>query len=492
VIGSQSKIGTLFLAVLLAASTTLVACQSAHDNAPPPPMPVPLTEAAVTHFPGTPLSGPQPIKIDPAAFNSPLDTHVTWIALETANPKSLDLVASQAKLVTGTRGGAAVFASASLTRDARIAWLKSDHDLASTLDALQTGQRAPLATLRAALPVGATAAFTLADTEGSGDDTFGNLRKRGLEIDLYRAAPPANGKETLQLGFAIQDFGRLTPGPGSATQPTDQLTIVFQRELAVIDHAFPALPAGAVLVTPFHFSTGGSKWTAALISISPPPAGDPTFAGVLSQCKNDLQPATPASAAPSDAAAGFDRSLGLLSSPTRRRAALVYLADQTGATICQDVALVADDTVLAHLADEVKTEAGPALQAGDVTTAGWAMDRSAITVLQPLLTSATLPDELFAVLTEHLGEPGRHAASLDDVMHGAASRQDLDQRLVAENFIYLEDSSPASRVRAFNWLQARHIAPAGFDPLAPAKQRRKALDQALSAPPATQATGGTQ
>jgi hypothetical protein len=94
---------------------------------------------------------------------------------------------------------------------------------------------------------------------------------------------------------------------------------------------------------------------------------------------------------------------------------------------------------------------------------------------------APLPPELRAVLTIYAGEPARHGGSLDDIAHQSTSRQDLENRLTAENLVFLTDASPASRVRAYDWLKARGLAPAGFDPLGPAKERREALDKALPA-----------
>ena len=47
--------------------------------------------------------------------------------------------------------------------------------------------------------------------------------------------------------------------------------------------------------------------------------------------------------------------------------------------------------------------------------------------------------------------------------------------MIVENRIYLEDNSPASRVRAYDWLKARGAAPKGFDPLANPRDRREAL-----------------
>jgi hypothetical protein len=112
--------------------------------------------------------------------------------------------------------------------------------------------------------------------------------------------------------------------------------------------------------------------------------------------------------------------------------------------------------------------------------------------MQGPLFKSQLSPELLEILTLYMGETGRHAAALDEVMRGVTSRNALDQRLVSENYIYLQDSSPAYRARAFDWLKARNLAPANFDPLGAPKARREALDQALS-PQATAPTpGGSQ
>jgi hypothetical protein len=100
-----------------------------------------------------------------------------------------------------------------------------------------------------------------------------------------------------------------------------------------------------------------------------------------------------------------------------------------------------------------------------------------------------MPAELSAVLTNYAGEPGRHASSIKEILHGVSSRQDLENRLLAENLIFLEDSSPAARVRAFGWLTARHQAPMGFDPLGSPRDRRNALENGIAAAATTAPLG---
>ena len=82
--------------------------------------------------------------------------------------------------------------------------------------------------------------------------------------------------------------------------------------------------------------------------------------------------------------------------------------------------------------------------------------------------------------------PGNH------LMIGVLGQRDEHLRLVEENFIYLEDISPASRSRAFDWLAARDLAPSGYDPLAPIETRREALERADAEKGAHAKEGGEQ
>src|SRR5208282_6825231 len=97
---------------------------------------------------------------------------------------------------------------------------------------------------------------------------------------------------------------------------------------------------------------------------------------------------------------GLVRALNELDDSSRRRAALVYLAEQGDARLCEDVAMLADDALLSQIAVAVKRDAPAAINSGDLGQYAWILDRSAIAAMQPLLAKATLPPELFAVLTE--------------------------------------------------------------------------------------------
>ena len=97
------------------------------------------------------------------------------------------------------------------------------------------------------------------------------------------------------------------------------------------------------------------------------------------------------------------------------------------------------------------------------------------------LNTGTMPPELAEVLTRYAGEPGRHAGAVDEVLHEGGSRADFSARLIAENLVFLEDSSPASRVRASEWLATIGKTPGRLQPAyAWARERHAALDKALA------------
>ena len=104
-----------------------------------------------------------------------------------------------------------------------------------------------------------------------------------------------------------------------------------------------------------------------------------------------------------------------------------------------------------------------------------------ITAAAPLERSASELAALQGILLRHAGEPARYPRLVDTLLGVSVDAADLEARLVAENRAFLEDSRPAARVRAYDWLAARGLAPEGFDPLGTSKARRAALEPAASA-----------
>jgi hypothetical protein len=168
------------------------------------------------------------------------------------------------------------------------------------------------------------------------------------------------------------------------------------------------------------------------------------------------------------------RALQDLDTPERRRAALLYLARRGGAPLAFDAALVAAEADLTELARFTRDEL---LRAGEQADRGWIVERCAWTWLARQATEERLAPELNSLLLRHGGEAARLPSAVGDLARRATDAADLAQRLAFENRILLEHSSPSSRLRAYDWLAARGLAPEGFDPRAPAAERRAVLER---------------
>jgi hypothetical protein len=458
-------VGVLILAMLGGCAAT---------PASAPPFAISSAQTTVSHYIGTPLSGPRDVNPSKVSLKDCLDVNISWLGLESFNDRSLPLLGSQARLVTAKLGDAAVIPSARLTSLARIQWT----DPAGAVNFLNSAVPNPgidLGSARAALPVGVTVAFRAVDSGGGADETLNHSEPRYIEIALARI-PTGTGKaENLQIGVSVED-----------RQPSDDS--IYQRESAILEHPFDGTnDVSFLVVIPFQFTGPASQAAdaavAAIVTIKTAPVvgASHAFDDALKACQADLQLPGSQVAGAAVWAAGLAPAIDQLSDPERRRAALVYLAGQADARICRDTAMVADDSILSAMSDSIGKDAPDALKAATLENLSWILDRSAISAMQPLLDKSSLAPELSAVLTLYMGEPGRHAAAVNEIMRAASSSADFHDRLISENYIYLEDSSPASRVRAFDWLKSHSVAPAGFDPLGSPKQRRQELDTALNA-----------
>jgi len=459
---------TRFRGLVLASALALLssACSS---NRQPPPFEIHSAGTLTAHHLGTALSGPVAGKEESISYGDALDIRVRWFAVERFDCRDLPLLASKATLITANLAEQAVLPATSLTSNVRVGWFENTTAEQAIANSNQS-RFFEIGQSRAALPSGTTASFRAFDAGGLRDQTLIRPEPRFVEVSLSRIS---SGNPQIALG--IEDSAdRQSPHSDSSNWPTG----VYQFEMALLDDPIKNFPQSLLLIVPFRFSGPPNQAVAAFVTISRA-GNDAGFKDAVARCKTDLEVNQSATVNPLWTL-GLLRTLNELDDPSRRRAALVYLAGQGDARLCEDVAMLADDALLNQIAAAVRHDAPAAINSGDLAAYAWILDRSAIAAMQPLLAKATLPPELFAVLTQHFGEPGRHAAAVDEIMRGTSNGSELRQKLVSENYIYLEDSSPAARVRAFEWLRTQKLAPAEFDPLGSPKQRRQTLDQALS------------
>jgi len=514
-----SKSPFLLLAVI--ATMLLGGCQQQKPLAERPFL-VPASSAAhVTHFIGTPLSGATVAKPPVILPADAWSIDVQFVALEHMAPGVGEPVASKSRMIIQSRRAFPVMPAERLLRGAR--WLDLN-DPAGLAAAISSAAKriTIIAQPHGALPANVTASFTLTDAAALQDAGSSATLHRRIEVDAYRS--PTN---IVEIGLALEDLADQAPdktdlgdqtkssapskeqtakpapsrNTNIATQkaapaPTPSVPPVFQRELAIID--LPPVSAqgeSVAAVVPMHFANTDAAAIAAVITIGPA-STSPEHIAATTQCVADLQSSSEAAANSPQALTVvspewsiYRVALDALSDPNRRRAALVYLAMQTGAPLCRDVALAADAPALEQLSASVREAA--ANPAGSATPGseelGWTLDRTTYQMLSTMLNKSQLPLELMGVLTSFTGQVGRDAGSVDEVSHSMGSRAQFMARLQAENLISLEDSSLAARVRAYDWLAARAEAPPGYDPQAPRKDRRDALEKFAATPTAAPA-----
>jgi hypothetical protein len=443
---------------------------------PPPPMTAPQASATVAHRPGPPIGMPTTRPASPSATAADaLAVHIKWIALE-RTPANLPPLISQARLIAAPRAAEPLLASGQLTRDARIVPTEQVEAFAADLARGKYGRQAAIATTQAALPMGVTASMAIEQPAG-----------RRLEVEIHRPTtmPSSAVATTTPAAPATQ------PSSGSAFQFSAAIEDgAVRRERLLLDPQSLTLPARVMMVFPSNFKPTQAKSIVTIIEIAPP-SDSPEHQQAVARCNDDLQRLAAAAAKPSAPAAlrqdwpGLAAALEALRQPVSARRAMVYLADQTGADLLGDVALVAPDETIAALADAIRQRTGDPPNRMDAPQLGWLLDAATLSQLASLQSAEKMPTELEGVLARYAGEAARNSGSLEELTR-VRGRDQLRARLIAENFTYLEDSSPSARVRAYDWLNARGRAPAKYDPLGGPRERSAAIDAAVTAA-ATQA-----
>ncbi len=466
------------ISLLLAAAVWLNAagCRSGQSQ----PLTVPDAVLSLNHFIGTPLSGPMASTMPSTRPSDVLLVRARILALEHVPDNALDPLPARARLIVVTNSGIPVRSVAKLSAAARFGLEAQAVTFKRMLGQPKAvGRLTALGAPVGALPVGVTAVFEASEPQGD--------LARGVAVEVFRPHELL-GDSTLRMALTISDYlpappsrsGQLEESEGRIAEPASSQ--VFRHETVVLDDIAFQKTLRAAFLVPFRFSDSAAQAIVFLIDVSPV-SQDQADLDAMKRCWLDLRQATQQAAdrprvadIGTDAESGLQSAMQALADRRTRRRAMVFLASQSDARLCGDIALVCDDGALGTLADRISKSTG---SSQSVQSFGWMLDLTSLRLLNEMNANGKLPPELASVLMRHCGEAGRHESSLEEVLKGLSSRKDFNNRLIAENLIFLEDSSPASRVRAFDWLRAKDHAPAGYDPLASEKERRDALDRAL-------------
>jgi hypothetical protein len=409
------------------------------------------------------------------------------VSLESMPLPDAEPAVSHARMIVQTGNGAPVIPVARLTQTTRYLSPIATPAFVRKLETGKFGRIAPITDTEDALPRRVTTEYELADAPQQDPGTGGMVTRR-IVFSLHRAdqgTDPVKGHEQTELALTIEDFEPALVA--SSSTDADQHSQVaqskaqFQKETILLEPLTAAGPTEFALLVPFRFSGHGGWGVAAIVDLAPG-SDDPRHRDLLDRTYAELGRSIPTVATPTTLPTAEEptlrTALANLSVLSEQRQTLVFLSDQTAAALCLESAMASDAPLLSRLCGRISRQSASTPM--DRASVGWMLDHEALSFLAELSTSQKLPPELATVLTLYAGEAGRHDASMEEVLRGLTSRADLEARLIGENLIFLEDGSPASRVRAFDWLAARGRAPAGYDPLGSPRQRRAAMDKAIA------------
>jgi len=466
----------------------------------PPPLLAPRVQVDVSHFVGTPLSGPQAGDVRPAALADAWVVKVSFVGLEQLPPigatEPLDKD-QRIKLILATREGHPIVATGRLIQTVRI--VPDAAGFLGNLGAGKYGRMVPIHTLQGALPEGTSITLDIDDPASAKQPLAEKGWNKTIQLQFGRSG--AVYEAAIMVADLLDEntepaepvapvapapLGHRWPMPANNSKvkpPAPTAPPVYQRELAVYTPP-PARQVFALLV-PMQFASSPIKGVLAVVEIATaPPAPVRDLAN--QEALQGLQHSTEASinnvvVLDLPEWPGLTAAVTALSAPTRRRQALAYMAATAGAKITADVALAADSDGLAMIADRV---------AKDLTVAaaikpppgrpylGWVVERACLYTLAWMQANGKLSPELSAAMIIDCGQAGRDASTFADVLNASRSEPELENQLAAANFAYLDDTSRGARVRAFDWLSWRGLAPppsCGYDPRAKLADCRAAL-----------------
>lgn len=514
-------------AILALLATTSCSAPPKKSKAPS----LPQIETSVEYFAGDALAGPRDPEPSVRATEQVLRARIRMRCFESFPDAALQPISAETRLVLASRGDDPILPSTQLSGSTRIgrgdvarSFLERCEAAPWTLDESEEAKRARGSASRDAMPrsqvvvdqvalllPGVTAKFS-----ASGDrefDVVGEGRSRnGVRVQLSPvtteeregaasdaatvtlvledAAPSSRSIDAstgTKSGRAASDgpasAGPATTGPSSkvgaaaAAERDAQDEARLRREILVLDSPLRVGEGATVILLPPLRDGDPTAW-ALQIDLERVAASSATKE--IEACRESVKAAAASLAReldqPSDDALRrrqIDAALSVLRSGEQLREALLLLVGSRE-TLLTDIAMTLPEARLAGLAASLgKLDAKKiSIEAGELA---WTLERRTWQHCVARAQEGKLGSVLESILLAHAGELARYPSTLASFAARSESLEDMRGKIVQENRLLLEDSSPASRVRAFDWLRLRGLAPEGFDPLASDAERKRVL-----------------
>ncbi|MCA8970426.1 MAG: hypothetical protein KDC95_11600 [Planctomycetes bacterium] len=454
---------------------------------------IPVLQASSKWYAGTVLEGAQtnvpslePANDDPEQPSSSrvARTHVEVRWLESLPARALDPIASHARLLISDREADPIVSTVDAMSTIRVArgdeadafWTEArDHDIASTTER-DPRDRAPrsasMGDATLVVPRGYTATYDVLVNRSAADAplrfAFDVLPRAG-DDDVLRVAIVTHGAGS-DGGRPVTDGeGRLVVLEEPLRASDDRIVVLLRDPEAVgLDLGMP----GTLAVSLTADAVAATDVASELAKCA-----EAARAAALDAEQRNRTP-SPDALRRMELESAFE---ALARRDGNRRAAVWSLvgsdAGDRSSPLVADLVRTVDETTFGAFADSLAGSKDAILQVGtDPALIAWQVERRAWIWLVAKAQSEAFDDVLEAMLLRQSGEVGRYPSSVQSFANRAKNAADMTRRLEAENLLLLEDGNPGSRVRAYDWLALRDLAPEGFDPLAALEVRRAALD----------------
>jgi hypothetical protein len=401
----------------------------------------------------------------PGTAGTALQATVAFFALDLVPETVLAPLPTRARLTLDEEEDPPLRAETSLAARGRAGPVNEGRSLEGELEA-QGVRVTRFASLRGALPEGVTARFE-AVRDGRGSCSACEPVHERFAVLVHRRG--AADREPIELALELEDTHEAACAAGGEPH------VRPDRELVLLE---PTAPGTYAIVAPSPFKGDEARAILAVVSVAPPPDAscDAAHAEAFAVCSADLareealarmrareaMPVEPTPAPGEQAPSPAGKGAGERAEPRR---ALLALAQRVRAPLALDLALTGSDELVATAAANV----------GDGDP--WRVEQAALEALRAGATAAEPDEAALRLLARRGGEAARSVPTFFALAAKARSLDAFDRLLARENEDLLEDASPPVRVRAFEWLAARELAPAGYDPLGPAAERRAALEK---------------
>lgn len=455
----------------LALLVALTSCATS----PEPDLRSPEIDARVTYYAGDPIGGPLPEE-QALAFEARIEEALPVAGklylLTSEDGERYSPLSRHVRMIVAGGGAQPLVPNSLLTAGTQLATGEEATELAILVEELPASKAVLSATFEGMSLPGVTTQMIAAHAQPIELIGYRPAQRR-FSVELWREDPKS---EELSIAMILSDIGESLE---DLEDGTPQVLRFPRQERLVLEATLAATDGSVAILAPARFDPSGRLSFLLVLEVGEerPTEADERLLAVTS----DVREA---------AIAGTERrqqllfddlqrmrhqnSLAALTDEAHRRAALLELAG--GAPITSELALMSNDEELTKLFDRIAPRAEDlAGMAGDVDAIAWLLEQEAVGMFVKAMSEQAMAPEYSALLLQHTGEAGRFSGALETALGAARSVQEFYSLILEENRIALEDSSPAARVRAHDWLCSKQMAVADYDPLSERPDRRAAL-----------------